>query len=114
MSLDFSDLTGFASHMAGVPAAVDITSTAAVEQVGRAIRDEAEAAAPRLSGVLAAGFVLEVDGLSATVSNDAPYADEVEYGTSDTPAQPSLGPAFENHIGELGDVAADDAARLLR
>lgn len=114
MSIDFSELSAFASHLSAVPAAAEVASMAAVEKVGAAIRDDAEADAPQLTGQLAGGFVLEVDGLSATVSNDTPYADEVEYGTSDTPAQPSLGPAFERHEGDLGNLAADAAARLLR
>lgn len=114
MSLDFSQVTDLAADLAA--AAGKVTAAAALDlaRVGADILNDAEASAPRLTGLLASSYSIEVDGLSAVMRNDAPYADYVEYGTSDTPAQPSLGPALERHQDQLGQDTADAAFRALR
>lgn len=52
----------------------------------------------KVSGGASAGFI-EVE-VSATTN----YADYVEYGTSEMAPQPYMGPAFDQHAGDVGDV----------
>jgi HK97 gp10 family phage protein len=65
---------------------------------GEAVAARAQALAPRDTGALAASISSSLDlagvlGWEATIEAAVRYAVFVEYGTSDTPAQPFLRPA---------------------
>jgi HK97 gp10 family phage protein len=64
------------------------------------IASDASRIAPRDTGFLANNIRVEsVDDRSARVISEAPYSGHVEFGTSDTPAQPFLRPALYKKRG---------------
>jgi HK97 gp10 family phage protein len=70
--------------------------------VGARIAESARFMAPRLTGALAVSIRVDMttDGEDRAVEilADVPYAGYVEFGTSDTPAQPFLRPALDEVI----------------
>ncbi len=66
---------------------------------GAAIASIASDLAPVLTGALAASLDYQVGPGEVTISSDVPYAAYVEFGTSDTPAQPFLRPAGDQVAG---------------
>jgi HK97 gp10 family phage protein len=70
-----------------------------VDALGDLELSAAENLAPVKTGHLRRSFKKRVSqeagGLSVEISNDAPYAAFVEFGTSDTPAQPYMRPAMD-------------------
>lgn len=97
-------------------AAVQTPSRAgdAIEDVATRMLHTAEALAPVLTGNLRASGSVRRSGLmGAEVIFDAPYADYVEHGTSDTAPQPFLGPAADIHTPSVDEAVADALDRLL-
>lgn len=89
------------AFLAGVTSAVGGLERAGMvetQRVGSEVERRAEARAPRRTGALAASITSHriKDGVETTVGVD--YGAYVEYGTSDTPAQPFLRPAL-NEVG---------------
>lgn len=73
----------------------------AVALVAEKVAEDAKQAAPRSSGKLAESYRYRIVNrgpggrASAVVETDVFYAIFVEFGTSDTAAQPHLGPSVE-------------------
>lgn len=90
-----------------------VIGTESLKAWGTDVRDTAKTLAPVRTGALKKGITLRVQGaaLTATVgTHTGPfYGHFVENGTSDTPAQPFLGPAFRRHneIRKYVRVAVD-------
>ena len=72
----------------------------AVADTAQSIVDEAKQNCPVKTGELRDSIVAEIsdDGMSATITADAPYAAYVEYGPH---GKPFLNPAFEDQSQEL-------------
>lgn len=83
--------------------AVNPLMGSAMEDIAEEIADKATSAAPRDTGALAdsieGGAVLEGGTWKARVVAEVDYAAYVEFGTSDTPAQPFLRPAADEVAG---------------
>jgi len=73
---------------------------AIVASIGEATAIRAQALAPVLTGALRASIEARSRGITSTaesvITADVPYAAFVEFGTSDTPAQPYLRPALDS------------------
>jgi HK97 gp10 family phage protein len=83
---------------------------AAEDRGGQAVLAGAEARVPVDTGALRDSLHTEEDPSGGTlVGTDIPYAVFVEYGTSDTPAQPFLRPALD---AEQAEIAAGMALAL--
>lgn len=92
----------------------------AVREAADAIAADTQAHAPVLSGGLRRDVAVEIEGggLAASVGyaddNDAvTYGAQVEFGTSDTPAQPALGPAAERERSQFPGRATQAVRRQL-
>lgn len=73
-----------------------------IQDVGEAVAAEAAAIAPKLTGRLASSIRSAPDSSGparSEIGADVDYAAYVEFGTSDTPAQPFLRPALERVVG---------------
>lgn len=58
------------------------------------------------------GWKLDGDGLAADVSARTEYASHVEFGTTNSPAQPFMTPALENVRSGYKDILAKHARRV--
>jgi len=96
---------GVASKAAG--AGIVASGAAEVEQA-------AKARAPVLTGALRDSIHTETDSEGARVGTSIPYAAPVEFGTSDTPAQPFLRPAADQAAPGFARAASVLLARLFR
>lgn len=96
-------MSGLAEVIASLDAAVERVSLAAPQAtraVGEEVVEVAKSLAPVRSGTLRDSIEIldeerDVEGCSVTVGTTIVYAEDVEHGTSDTPAQPFLRPAIE-------------------
>jgi HK97 gp10 family phage protein len=95
------------ARFARAAALAEVAEKAAIDTLGNEVEVTAQAAAPVDTGALRDSIVYS-DGV---VSVGVDYAGFVEYGTSDTPAQPYLRPAADTADGE---AAATIAAAVMR
>lgn len=73
-----------------------------VHRTGELASVTARRLAPRRTGALVDSIVARARGNATEVSAGVDYAAFVEYGTSDTPAQPFLRPALEQAARSFG------------
>lgn len=73
---------------------------AVIARIGEETAQKAQELAPVLTGALKASIAAHPHGITETahaeIIADVPYAAYVEFGTSDTPAQPYLRPALDS------------------
>jgi HK97 gp10 family phage protein len=74
---------------------LDEDAEQAVERVAVGSLAVAQARVPVLTGRLRSEIRVRRRGLVVAIESPTPYAVFVEYGTSDTPPQPFMAPAFE-------------------
>ena len=79
------------AEMALQTATIDAECKVVERAMEQRLAVEAKSRAPVLTGALQASIVADDDGVGPTV----PYGGFVEYGTSDTPPQPYMGPAAD-------------------
>lgn len=75
---------------------------ALIASLGEATASRAQALAPVRTGALRASIASHAEGITTTakaaITAEVPYAAFVEFGTSDTPAQPYLRPALDSAV----------------
>lgn len=99
------DIKGWAIEVKGIPgleaalarkvAELHEASAKAVGEEVEAIREDAQATAPRLTGELEEHIVREHDGTSGTVKSTSRHAGFMEFGTYKDEAQPYMKPAAD-------------------
>jgi HK97 gp10 family phage protein len=104
--IDFSDVTEFAARL-GAP--IEIVEEGWQGEWSRKVADEMRRNAPVLTGELRASIEPAGDGVTVGV----PYGSFVEYGTSDTRAQPYAAPAVNRLIRPAAKDAGDRVVRQL-
>lgn len=78
-----------------------------VEKYGNLIYEAAKRFAPVKTGFLRSQIMVELEGLAATISSNAPYAAAQEYGTARQPGTAHIRPAIEQYRAAfLAEVAA--------
>lgn len=112
-SVDSSQVSRLAADLGAAPVKVAADSTRAVSRSADRTQHDAQRFAPILTGALREGIVVVGEGLTASVVSTAPYADYVEYGTSDTAPQPYMRPAAELAGPRLADDVADAGEHIL-
>lgn len=78
------------------------------------VADDARGRAPVKTGEFRDSIHVVRDGDTVDVVSDSDHAAFVEFGTSDTPAQPTITPAFAAGLTHLTDVVGARMARDLR
>lgn len=111
--IDTSEVKHLAADLAAAPAKASAGAARAVTQSAQQVQRDARRFAPVLTGTLREGITVRNAGLSASVSSTAPYADYVEYGTSDTAPQPHMRPAADIAADPLADDVADAGEHIL-
>lgn len=114
MGFDFGDVERLAADLTVAGGVAERDAVVVVERATTAIASMARTLAPVLTGDLVEHIDAVAAGLTGTVVSSSEHADYVEYGTSDTPAQPYMGPAFDAHERDLDDGLADAGERALR
>lgn len=98
-------LVSLARSLSAAAVAAEPLAQAAVRKVATDIQATAQRLAPVDTGFLRSSIGVTYSGagatFSASIAATAEYASYVEYGTSRTPPQPFLGPAFEQHMPAL-------------
>ena len=87
--------------LARIPRQVAEAAQTAVMAAADAVADDARTQAPVLTGALRDSITVQTDEPDVVVDARADYAGYVEFGTSDAPAQPFLGPAVETERTKL-------------
>lgn len=104
MAID-PQLAGLARSLSAAAVAAEPLAQAAIRKVATDIQATAQRLAPVDTGFLRSSIGVTYSGagasFSAQIAATAEYAGFVEYGTSRTPPQPFLGPAFDQHLPRL-------------
>lgn len=110
-SVDASEWHALGAEISAHPATVPAKTYRAGRDVGADLGRTVDLLTPKRTGYLASRNNVRVTPLGAGVevelTNDARYAEYVEDGTSDTPAQPFAGPGFDRHSGDFGPALLD-------
>jgi HK97 gp10 family phage protein len=113
VSIDASEVYHLAADLAAAPAKVEGKSAKAVTSTAHSTQRDAQRFAPVLTGRLRESITVRASGLTAEVVADAPYAEYVEYGTSDTAPQPFMRPAADLSSDKLEDGLGDAGEGIL-
>jgi HK97 gp10 family phage protein len=114
ITFDTGQLDILVGDLSTAPSRVEIYSHEAVRKAALAIRREAKALVPqpghnlsgRSTGRLKQSIYFRTKGLSGFVRANTPYADYVEYGTSEMAPEPFMRPAAEVGFRVLEEEAA--------
>lgn len=90
--VDTSEVADLTADLAAAGIEAKAVATVAVAESGSALRNDAQAAAPRATGALAASIYVRRSADGVTVGSDLPQGFFQEYGTSRHPPQPWLFP----------------------
>lgn len=96
MSFDVSEWSGFSRELNGAGRRVEKHGQTIVKAIVKAGVRNAQAIVAVDTGFLKGSITGEVDGLQGEFGPTAEYGAYVEDGTSRTPAQPYIGPAFNS------------------
>lgn len=107
----------YAKAARNIARAVEAGRKAAPKGAGRAAReilDDVRADAPVRTGELRSSYEAWEDADGAHVGSDAKHAPPVEFGTSDTPAQPHVRPAVNRARLTIGRSVASEVESAQR
>lgn len=110
--LDTSEVHHLAADLFDRSVDIEDEVSDAVALTAYSIESGAQATAPVDTGNLKNSIGADPDGLEATVTAGAKYADYVERGTSRMRAQPFLGPAFDANFPDFVSAVGQMGARL--
>jgi HK97 gp10 family phage protein len=111
-----SDFTQYADDLRAVAEGLDEDAEEAVMRVARDALRTAQNRAPVLSGTLRDELHIVRKGSVVAVVSSVPYAIFQEFGTSNMPPNPFIGPAFAQGAVDLVrevEKIADDVAEAL-
>lgn len=98
---------------AGV-AQVELAAHAGINDLLEWIAEEAKRSAPVLTGGFRDSIHVAWDGETGSVISDSDHSAYVEFGTSDTPAHPTITPAFQAGLSHVQDIVGGAMAERLR
>jgi hypothetical protein len=101
--LDMDEVDALAATLATAGPTMAATSASIVAAEAEAVRADASARAPVLTGAQAAGYYVKDTGDGKIVTNDVREAFYQELGTSRMPPHPALFPAAEAGGARLGN-----------
>jgi HK97 gp10 family phage protein len=119
--IDVTEVIALNRRIAGAGGRVGLRAAAALRKTAYDIEADAKALAPVDTGNLRSSIETRVSGdgrsasMTAEVSANAGYSAYVEFGTSTSPGQPFMGPAFDRRaplfdqaLGKIAEEAVLD------
>lgn len=112
LTLDVSQARALASRFTSLSGRIGALGAAVLRKTAADIEADAKALAPVDTGALRSSISTTITGdgrggsMTAEIGPTVEYGIYQEYGTSEQPGQPYMGPAYDRRIGGYADALA--------